>query len=66
MSIVSPSISMVPEVGGSIIVSMRASVDFPQPDSPTTASVEPRSTSKLTPLTACSSLVLPNMPPLIT
>ena len=29
----------VPDVGGSIRVTMRASVDLPQPDSPTTASV---------------------------
>ena len=31
----------MPEVGGSISVTMRASVDLPQPDSPTTASVLP-------------------------
>ena len=36
-----------PSDGGSIIVSMRASVDFPQPDSPTMASVLPPSTTKL-------------------
>ena len=33
---------------------MRASVDFPQPLSPTIASVLPFSTEKLTPLTACT------------
>ena len=33
-----------PRVGGSIIVTSRASVDLPQPDSPTTASVLPAST----------------------
>ena len=33
---------------------MRARVDLPQPDSPTTASVLPRSSLKLTPLSACT------------
>ena len=36
----------------SIMVTTRASVDFPQPDSPTTASVFPASSAKLTPSTA--------------
>ena len=43
-----------PEVGASISVMMRASVDLPQPLSPTIASVLPFSTVKLTPLTACT------------
>ena len=47
-----PSMVSAPEVGGSIRVTMRASVDLPQPDSPTTASVRPGSTAKDTPLTA--------------
>ena len=37
----------VPAEGGSIIVTRRASVDLPQPDSPTTASVRPASSVKL-------------------
>ena len=48
----SPSISRRPDVGASIIVSWRASVDLPQPDSPTTASVLPRSSENDTPLSA--------------
>ena len=34
-----PDIWSDPEVGGSIMVTRRARVDLPQPDSPTTASV---------------------------
>ncbi len=66
MSIGLPSISTVPEVAGSIMVRMRASVDLPQPLSPTTASVEPRSTSKLTPLSAERIFGPVNKPPLVT
>ena len=47
-----PSMISEPPVGGSIIVTIRASVDLPQPDSPTTASVLPASSVKLTPSTA--------------
>ena len=43
-----------PEVGCSIMVMRRASVDLPQPDSPTTASVLPRAMVKLTPSSAFS------------
>jgi len=44
-----------PAVGVSINETIRASVDLPQPDSPTTASVLPGMTVKETPPTACSS-----------
>ena len=50
-----PPMMSVPEVGGSIIVTMRARVDLPQPDSPTTARVLPRSRVKLAPSTAFRS-----------
>ncbi len=49
-----PSIRSVPAVGASIMVTMRASVDFPQPLSPTTASVRPGATSNEIPQTARS------------
>ena len=41
-----------PDVTGSSWVTSRASVDFPQPDSPTNPSVSPSTISKLTPSTA--------------
>jgi len=44
-----------PEVGRSIMVSCRASVDLPQPDSPTIASVSPSRTLKDTPSRARTS-----------
>ena len=47
-----PSTDRCPAVGGSIRVSWRASVDLPQPDSPTTASVRPRVSAKDTPFRA--------------
>jgi hypothetical protein len=47
-----PAICSEPEVGVSIMVTRRARVDLPQPDSPTTASVLPRSTVKLAPSSA--------------
>ena len=47
-----PSISTVPEVGGSSPTSSRASVDLPQPLSPTTPSVRPASSSSETSRTA--------------
>ena len=50
-----PSIMRWPEVGRSIIVTMRARVDLPQPDSPTTASVRPAVSEKLAPATAFSN-----------
>ena len=49
-----PSSMSVPPVGFSISETMRASVDLPQPDSPTTASVLPASMANETPPTACS------------
>jgi hypothetical protein len=52
MSTLRPSISSSPDVAGSISVMMRASVDLPQPLSPTMASVLPFSTLNETPLTA--------------
>ena len=48
----SPSISSAPAVGGSISVNSRASVDLPEPDSPTTASVRPASSENDTPSSA--------------
>ena len=63
MSTFLPSMRSSPEVGGSISVMMRASVDLPQPLSPTIASVLPRSTEKLTPLTAWIVLAFENRPP---
>ena len=63
MSTFSPSIRSSPPVGASIMVMMRASVDLPQPDSPTTASVWPRSTLRSMPLSARTVRVPPNMPP---
>jgi hypothetical protein len=49
-----PDILSEPEVGVSIMVTRRARVDLPQPDSPTTASVWPRLTVKLAPSSAFS------------
>ncbi len=43
-----------PALGGSIIVTRRASVDLPQPDSPTTARVRPAASVNEIPPTACS------------
>ena len=47
--------SSAPRVGLSIIVSSRASVDLPEPDSPTTASVRPASSENET---FCNALTL--------
>ena len=44
----SPEIFTVPEVGGGSCISARASVDFPQPDSPTRPSVSSWASVKLT------------------
>jgi hypothetical protein len=49
-----PAISSSPLVGSSIIVTSRARVDLPQPDSPTTARVLPGVSLKETPATARS------------
>src|SRR2546430_12339928 len=47
-----PSNTMLPAVTGSSAVTSRASVDLPQPDSPTRPSVSPRLISRSTPSTA--------------
>src|SRR5438874_3733515 len=47
-----PSKMMLPAVTGSSAVTRRASVDLPQPDSPTRPSVSPRLISRSTPSTA--------------
>src|SRR6266568_7800855 len=47
-----PSNTMLPAVTGSSAVTSRASVDLPQPDSPTRTSVSPRLISRSTPSTA--------------
>ena len=57
-----PSNFSSPEVGGSISVTMRASVDLPQPDSPTTASVLPVWSAKETPSTALTVASARNSP----
>src|SRR5262245_56635221 len=53
-----PSKATVPESGRSSIIKVRASVDFPQPDSPTRPRVWPRGRSRVMPSSACS-LFLP-------
>ena len=50
-----PSKMIVPLVGSCSRISIRPSVDLPQPDSPTSPSVSPRRTSRSTPSTACTS-----------
>ncbi len=47
-----PSKVILPRVTGSNAVINRASVDFPQPDSPTNPSASPRRISRSTPSTA--------------
>ena len=47
-----PSKRIVPESGATIPTAARASVDFPQPDSPTSPTIWPRSTRTLAPATA--------------
>ena len=47
-----PSKMMLPPVGSSSRMTQRAIVDLPQPDSPTTPSVSPFLTVKVTPSTA--------------
>ena len=44
---------MLPEVGSTSRSTVRATVDLPQPDSPTSPSVSPTPSEKLTPSTAC-------------
>jgi hypothetical protein len=45
---------MAPLDGSTSLSTLRATVDFPQPDSPTSPSVSPLPTEKLTPSTACT------------
>src|SRR4051794_36198182 len=47
-----PPRRIVPDVGSRSFITTLPRVDLPQPDSPTTPSVSPRLTSKLTPSTA--------------
>src|SRR5262245_8610889 len=49
--------TIFPPVGSSSRMMQRASVDLPQPDSPTMPSVSPRSTLKLTPSTAFTEAI---------
>ena len=49
-----PSKMISPSVGSSSRTSVRPSVDLPQPDSPTSPSVSPSRTAKLTSSTACT------------
>ena len=58
-----PSNVIEPVVGSSMSRIIRARVDLPGPDSPTTATVEPRGTSRLTPSTAVKSLLRDSRPP---
>src|SRR5258707_11440849 len=56
-----------PEVGSMSRRMQRPVVDLPQPDSPTSPRVSPASSSKLTPLTACTrSTSREKTPPLMT
>jgi hypothetical protein len=57
-----PSIFSPPDVGRSIIVTWRANVDLPQPDSPTTASVSPARTVNETPSSARTTALARNGP----
>ncbi len=54
-----PSNSTTPEVGSSRPSTMLAAVDLPEPDSPTSASVCPRLSVKLTSSTALKSVDAP-------
>ncbi len=45
---------MLPQVGSTSRSTLRATVDLPQPDSPTSPSVSPMPSEKLTPSTACT------------
>src|SRR5450432_3609571 len=58
-----PSNQISPDVGSIRRSRQRPVVDLPQPDSPTSPSVSPRMSSKLTPATACTwSVSRPNSP----
>ncbi len=58
-----PSHATDPADGSSSFNTPRASVDFPQPLSPTTPTVSPGRSDRLTPSTARSGTRLPNNPP---
>src|SRR6266403_6077968 len=58
-----PWIRTWPESGLSRRVTHRATVDFPDPDSPTSASVRPRGISKSTHLTAATGMRFRHRPP---
>ena len=51
-----PSKRIVPAAGATMPTAARASVDLPQPDSPTRPTIWPRSTSRLAPATARTGL----------
>ena len=57
-----PSKATVPASGTSMPSTMRPVVDFPQPDSPTSPKVRPRSNVSETPATAVTSTLRPNNP----
>ena len=50
----SPSSSTRPWLGVSSPLTARSSVDFPQPEPPTMATISPGPTEKLTPSSACT------------
>ena len=52
LDIETPAMVTSPAVGGNSPTTMRATVDFPEPDSPTSAKVSPLAMSKDTPSTA--------------
>ena len=52
-----PAKRMLPDVGSIRRSASRPTVDLPQPDSPTSASVSPASTESETPSTACATAV---------
>ena len=58
-----PPSSRSPSLGGSRRAAIRARVDLPQPDSPTTASVVPRARVNDTPSTAFTTPRRPSRPP---
>src|ERR1700677_2095613 len=62
-AILIPRIRIRPESGLSRRVTHRATVDFPDPDSPTRANVRPRGISKSTPFTAATGTRFRHIPP---
>ena len=57
-----PSMASVPALGASMRVTRRLSVDLPEPDSPTTASVSPAARVKETPASAFTVALPPKKP----